>query len=50
MMLTIWREGDVSEAAVVFPVEAPAESPAQNAAESRVPTAEASATEETPPA
>jgi hypothetical protein len=25
MMLTIWREGDVFEVAVAFPVEAPAE-------------------------
>lgn len=50
MMLTIWREGDVSEAAVAFPVEAPAESPAQNAAEESRSDAEASATEETPPA
>ena len=25
MMLTLWREGDISEVAVAFPVEAPAE-------------------------
>jgi S1-C subfamily serine protease len=31
MMLTIWREGDVSEAAVVFPTETPAEEHAEEA-------------------
>ena len=31
MMLTIWREGDISEVAVAFPVETPAEVPAQEA-------------------
>jgi hypothetical protein len=30
MMLTIWREGDTSEVAVAFPVEAPAEVAAEN--------------------
>jgi hypothetical protein len=44
MMLTIWREGDVSEAAVAFPVEAPPEPAAQTAAE------ETASVEEPPPA
>ena len=30
MMLTLWREGDVSEVAVAFPVEAPAEVPGED--------------------
>ncbi len=37
MMLTLWRDGDVSEVAVVFPAEVPAEAPpeapVENAAE-----------------
>lgn len=37
MMLTLWRDGDISEVAVVFPVEvpveAPTETPVENAAE-----------------
>lgn len=31
MMLTIWREGDISEVAVSFPVETPAEVPVEEA-------------------
>lgn len=31
MMLTVWREGDVSELAVAFPAETPAEIPAEEA-------------------
>lgn len=42
MMLTIWREGDVSEAAVVFPTETPADAATQTPAEEHA--------EETPPA
>ncbi|MFI5285210.1 MAG: PDZ domain-containing protein [Candidatus Dormibacteria bacterium] len=42
MMLTVWREGDVSEAAVVFPTEAPADAATQTPEDERA--------EETPPA
>jgi S1-C subfamily serine protease len=31
MLLTLWREGDISEVAVAFPVEVPAEVPADEA-------------------
>jgi hypothetical protein len=44
MMLTIWREGDVSEAAVAFPVEASPEPAAQTGAE------ETASPEDPPPA
>jgi glutaredoxin len=33
MMLTLWRDGDISEVAVVFPTEIPAEVPVEAAAE-----------------
>jgi glutaredoxin len=33
MMLTLWRDGDISEVAVVFPTEIPAEAPVEAAAE-----------------
>jgi hypothetical protein len=36
-MLTIWREGDVSEVAVAFPVEAPVEPRADVPAEEAPP-------------
>jgi PDZ domain/Glutaredoxin len=32
MMLTLWRDGDISEVAVVFPTEAPADAPADGPA------------------
>jgi S1-C subfamily serine protease len=41
MMLTLWREGDVSEVAVVFPVDTPAEVPAQDPAADTSPAGEA---------
>jgi hypothetical protein len=37
MMLTLWRDGDTSEVAVAFPVEAPAEMPAESAPEQSSP-------------
>jgi membrane-associated protease RseP (regulator of RpoE activity) len=37
MTLTIWRDGDTSEATVAFPVEVPAEVPAEAAAENAPP-------------
>jgi len=37
MMLTLWREGDVSEVAVVFPIETPAEVPAESHADETSP-------------
>ena len=37
MMLTIWREGDVSEVAVAFPVEAPTETAARLPPTKRLP-------------
>ena len=42
MMLTVWREGDVSEAAVVFPAETPLDAATQTPADEHA--------EETPPA
>jgi glutaredoxin len=40
MMLTLWREGDVSEVAVVFPIETPAEVPAPPPADETSPIGE----------
>jgi glutaredoxin len=37
MMLTLWREGDVSEVAVAFPVEAPTETATQASADETPP-------------
>jgi hypothetical protein len=46
MMLTVWREGDISELAVAFPVETPPETASDVPADT---TAETAA-EEVPPA